>query len=129
MCIIFFVVNENAKNDEYKLILASNRDEFFARPAKVADRWTEDEFVIGGRDMAEGREGGTWLAISTKNKTFKFGSILNITGEKRDADALPRGQLVVDYLKNPTSNAEYCFELSKLEKKFTSFNLVTIEIR
>lgn len=129
MCIIFFVLNENAKNDEYKLILASNRDEFYTRPSAVADRWAEDEYIIGGRDMVKGREGGTWLAISTKNQTFKFGALLNITGEPRDADALPRGHIVVDYLKNPVSNAEYCYQLSKLEKKFTSFNLVTIEIR
>lgn len=57
MCIIFFIVNENAKGDEYKLILASNRDEFYARPALMAGRWLEDEECIGGRDMEPGREG------------------------------------------------------------------------
>lgn len=55
MCILFFVLNENAKGDgEYKLILASNRDEFYARPAQVAGPWEEDEFIIGGRDMEPG---------------------------------------------------------------------------
>lgn len=129
MCIIFFVLNENAKNGEFKLILASNRDEFYLRPSSVAARWAEDEYIIGGRDMVKDREGGTWLAISTKNNTFKFGALLNITGEQRDDDALPRGHIVVDYLKNPVSNAEYCYNLCKMEKKFTSFNLITIEIR
>lgn len=129
MCILFFILNENAKGDEYKLILASNRDEYYARPALVAAPWKENEFVIGGRDMEPGREGGTWLAISTKENTFKFGALLNITGEKRESDALPRGNIVVDYVKNPVSNAEYCQELTDTGKMFNAFNLITIEIR
>lgn len=55
MCILFFILNENARGDEYKLILASNRDEFYSRPALVAGRWKENEYVIGGRDMEPGR--------------------------------------------------------------------------
>lgn len=129
MCIVFFILNENAKGDEYKLILASNRDEFYARPALVAGPWKENEFVIGGRDMEPGREGGTWLAISTKDKTFKFGALLNITGEKMGNDVLPRGNIVADYVKNPISNADYCQQLIDTDKEFNAFNLITIEIR
>lgn len=55
MCILFFTLNENARGDEYKLILASNRDEFYSRPASIARRWEENEYVIGGRDMEPGR--------------------------------------------------------------------------
>lgn len=129
MCILFFILNENARGDEYKLILASNRDEFYARPALIANHWKENEFVIGGRDMEPGREGGTWLAISTKDNTFKFGALLNITGEKKNKDALPRGNIVVDYVQKPISNAEYCQKLIDTDKEFTAFNLITIEIR
>lgn len=128
MCIIFFILNENAKGDDFKLILASNRDEFYGRPALVAGNWKEDESVIGGRDMEPGREGGTWLAISTKDNTFKFGALLNITGEIKDKNALPRGNIVVDYVKNSPSNAQYCQELIETDKIFNSFNLITIEI-
>lgn len=130
MCILFFILNENAKDNEYKLILAANRDEFYARPALVAGPWKGNEYVIGGRDMEAGREGGSWLAISTKGNTFKFGALLNITGEnKKEKEVLPRGNIVVDYVQNPISNAEYCQELIETDKQFNSFNFITIEIR
>lgn len=129
MCILFFILNENAKNGEYKLILASNRDEHYARPALVAGPWKEDEFVFGGRDMEPSREGGTWLAISTKENTFKFGALLNITGEKRNDDALPRGNIVSDYVKSTVSNVQYCQKLTDYGQQFNHFNLVTIEMR
>lgn len=48
MCILFFVTNGNPGIDEYKLILASNRDEFYARPALPAAPWQENPLVYGG---------------------------------------------------------------------------------
>lgn len=129
MCILFFILNEKAKSDEYKLICASNRDEFYERPAQIAGRWKEDQYIIGGRDMEPGREGGTWLAISTKNHTFKCAALLNVPGEKEQKDALPRGTIVNEYLKDSTSNTEYIQKFVNSDKKFNSFNLVTIEIR
>lgn len=32
----------------YKLIVASNRDELFGRPAKSAAEWEEDRSIVGG---------------------------------------------------------------------------------
>lgn len=129
MCILFFYLNESAQNNEYKLILASNRDEYYARPASIAARWHDDECIIGGRDMEPGREGGTWLAISAKKNIFKFGALLNITGEPKDAHALPRGNIVVDYVSGEQSNRNYCQQFIDSEKKYNTFSLVTIEIR
>lgn len=129
MCIIFFILNENAKDGEWKLILASNRDEHYERPALVAGPWKEDKSVVGGRDMEPGREGGSWLAISTKDNTFKFAALLNITGEKRDDDPLPRGNIVPDYVKGSLTNAQYCQNLTDYGQQFNHFNLVTIEMR
>lgn len=129
MCILFFVANGAATGDEYKLILAANRDEYYARPALPAGRWQGNEFVIGGKDMEPGREGGTWLAISTVDNTFKFGALLNITGEKKEKDAMTRGNIVVDYVVGSQSNAEYCQEIIDSKKKYNCFSLVTVEIR
>lgn len=128
MCILFFILNKFPKANEYKLILAANRDEYYARPAAIAARWKEYEWVIGGRDLEPGREGGSWLALSTKDRIFKFGALLNISGEPIDKDALNRGNLVADYVKNSLSNAEYCQSLVETGKKFNAFNLITIEI-
>lgn len=121
-------MNENASVGQYKLILAANRDEFFARPALPAARWKEDNSVIGGRDMEPGREGGTWLAINAKDNVFKFGALLNITGEPKDKDAKPRGNIVVDYVMGSKSNTDFCQEMIDSNLSFNSFSLVSIEI-
>lgn len=129
MCILFFTTNAQPAADGYKLILAANRDEFYARPALAAAPWTEWPHVIGGRDMEPGREGGTWLAISAKDKVFRFGALLNITGEPRDKNALARGNLVSDYVSGKQTNEEYSTHLADVASKYNGFNLVTIEIR
>lgn len=48
MCIIFIYSNGNPLPGGYKLIVASNRDEFYARPALPAAAWEEDSTVFGG---------------------------------------------------------------------------------
>lgn len=48
MCVIFFYVNSNPTSGGYKLILASNRDEFFARDTQDAAKWANAEHVYGG---------------------------------------------------------------------------------
>lgn len=67
--------------------------------------------------------------MSTKDNTFKFGALLNITGEQKGEDVLPRGNIVADYLRNPVSNAEYCQDLIDTDKEYNAFNLITIEMR
>lgn len=49
MCVIFFYVNSNPTAGGYKLILASNRDEFFARDTQDAAKWANAEHVYGGK--------------------------------------------------------------------------------
>lgn len=48
MCVIFFYVNSNPNPGGYKLILASNRDEFYARDTQDAAKWANAEHVYGG---------------------------------------------------------------------------------
>lgn len=48
MCIIFIYSNGNPLPGGYKLIVASNRDEFYARPALPAAAWVENPSVYGG---------------------------------------------------------------------------------
>lgn len=48
MCIIFATANGNPQPGGYKLIIASNRDEFYSRPASIAKEWKDNPFVYGG---------------------------------------------------------------------------------
>ncbi|KAH8271142.1 hypothetical protein KR018_005554 [Drosophila ironensis] len=88
MCVIFFYANAQPQAGGFKLILASNRDEFFARNTQTATQWSGADHVYGGIDLEPGREGGTWLAIGHSGGVFKVGALLNLTGEPKPRDAV-----------------------------------------
>lgn len=39
-------------NGGYCLIIASNRDEYFSRPTLPANYWSEDQDIIGGKQLS-----------------------------------------------------------------------------
>ncbi len=76
MCILFSYVSKSVRSGEFKLIILSNRDEFFYRPAKAANFINSTN--IYGVDATPGKEGGTWLGL---NKRGKIGVLLNLNAE------------------------------------------------
>lgn len=127
MCIIFVKTDPNPSPNGFRLILASNRDEFFKRPAKDAFLDAETQ-VIGGRDMYDGREGGMWLGLSLKNKKqLTIAALLNVTGEDQQTNVKSRGFIVADYLKSNETTTEYFNNLIS-KGKYNAFNLVTVEM-
>lgn len=46
---------------DYPLLVAANRDEFFARPSAAAAFWDDAPMVFAGRDL---QAGGSWLGIT-----------------------------------------------------------------
>ncbi|XP_006875884.1 PREDICTED: transport and Golgi organization protein 2 homolog isoform X2 [Chrysochloris asiatica] len=89
MCIIFFKFDPRpVSKNAYRLILAANRDEFYHRPSKVADFWGNNNEILSGLDMEEGKEGGTWLGISTRGK---LAALTNYLQPRLDKDARGRG--------------------------------------
>ncbi|XP_017086491.1 transport and Golgi organization protein 2 isoform X2 [Drosophila eugracilis] len=131
MCVIFFCADSNPPVGGYKLILASNRDEFFARATQSAAKWANAEHVYGGIDLEPGREGGTWLAIGHSAGFFKVGALLNLTGEPKPRDAVGRGMIVADFVTQTDdqhSILNYNQSLLKDCTKYSAFNFVSIEI-
>ncbi|KAL5277355.1 TANGO2 family protein [Megaselia abdita] len=128
MCILFFHIDGNPGPDGYKLILASNRDEFYARPTAKAHAWKNTPWIFGGFDLEPGKEGGTWLGLSAKDGILKFGALLNLTGEARSADFLGRGSIVTNYLTGEKTNSEYCQELLDSHDKYSAFNFLSAEL-
>jgi len=54
MCILFLSASKNPCPGGYKLIVASNRDETFARPTNPVQFWSEHSDIIGGKqDMLD----------------------------------------------------------------------------
>ncbi|KAH8395182.1 hypothetical protein KR222_000520 [Zaprionus bogoriensis] len=119
MCVIFFYANSQPSANGYKLILASNRDEFFARNTQAAAQWSKSEHVYGGVDLEPGREGGTWLAIGNKNGTFKVGALLNLTGEPKPHNAIAHKNILQPHYTSKKSCSNHqCKERQSHNKHF-----------
>ena len=57
MCLIFVAIDQHP---EYPLLVAANRDEFYARQTQQAHRWDHPHGLVAGKDLAGG---GTWLGV------------------------------------------------------------------
>jgi uncharacterized protein with NRDE domain len=101
------------------LVAASNRDEFYARPASAADWWNDHPQVYAGRDL---QGGGTWMGIT---RDGRFAAVTNIRAPaERRADAPTRGALVTDYLTGRLTPQQYVAELADHAQAFNGFNLL-----
>ena len=97
MCLILFAVRPRA---ELPLLVAANRDEFYARPAAGAHFWTDHPHVLAGRDE---EAGGTWLGVT---RTGRFAAVTHFAAPGDDAP-LSRGALPAEFLSGTLSAAEY----------------------
>lgn len=118
--------------NDYVLVLASNRDERFDRPSVPVHWWKgaahdqAKQDCLGGTDAFPGKEGGTWLGLSTLKG--KVGALVNIP-EKNPTGHLGRGNLVSDFLKSDLEAGKY-FEEKGLDRHahdYPGFQLITLE--
>ncbi len=89
MCLIAIAHNASKK---WPLVLAANRDEFYARPTRPAHVWDDDARIVGGRDL---RAGGSWLAL---RRGGRFAAVTNVRGVGREEGGPSRGLLVADFV-------------------------------
>lgn len=116
MCLIFLALH---RHPVYKLVLAGNRDEFYARPTAPADFWPDNNQILGGRDLAAG---GTWLAATVSGKL----AMLTNYRDPRNMDpkAPSRGRLVTDFLESPVDAAQYLDAVNAGGTRYNGFNLI-----
>ncbi|ELK26242.1 hypothetical protein MDA_GLEAN10020097 [Myotis davidii] len=126
MCIIFFKFDPRpVSKNAYRLILASNRDEFYHRPSKVAEFWGSNNEILSGLDMEEGKEGGTWLGISTRGK---LAALTNYLQPRQDPDARGRGELVTHFLTADVDSFSYLKKVSTEGHLYNGFNLLAADL-
>lgn len=117
MCVVFLALKQHP---QYPLILLSNRDEFYQRPARVAQFWT-DEYpdILAGKDL---QNGGTWLGITRSGHL----SLLTNFRDPQEVKTSPpsRGLLVLDYLRHQPSLAEYTEKLKAERSLYPGYNLI-----
>jgi len=92
MCLVALAI---AQSDRFPFVLASNRDEFFHRPAAPLAWWRPGDGaeLLGGRDLSAG---GTWLAV---NRAGRLALVTNVREPGRVLPGAPsRGELVPRWL-------------------------------
>ena len=95
MCLIVFAYRSHPR---YKLILAANRDEFFARPTAAMEFWADQPTLLAGQDL---QQGGTWLGL---NCNGRFTAVTNHRDGRRPLSGKrSRGYLPLDFLTGSQS--------------------------
>ncbi len=92
MCLVAMALGQHPR---WPLLLAANRDEFFARPAAPLAPWTAPEMagIVAGRDL---REGGTWLGF---NACGRLAVLTNVREPQHERPrARSRGEWVSQWL-------------------------------
>ena len=117
MCLIVFQIDQHPR---YKLILAANRDEEYARPTMAAHFWPEYPGLLAGKDLTAN---GTWLGIT---KQGKFAAITNdYTGTMpKLSTGVSRGKLVLDYLIGNENPLAYLQHIQAKREQYSGFNLI-----
>ncbi len=115
MCLLLVA---NKVHPKYKLIIAANRDEEYARPTEKAGFWNDHSNIIGGRDL---KDGGTWLGVSTNGK---FAAVTNFRDLDKKENAPSRGMLTKNFLTGSDSPLEYYEQIKKNAAEYNGFNLV-----
>jgi len=100
------------------LIVAANRDEFYARPTQPLAQWDDAPHVYAGRDL---EAGGTWLGISAEGR---FAALTNIRDPSQPLGRRSRGELVAQFLTDQASVADYLFEVAGKADEYGGFNLL-----
>lgn len=117
MCLILFSHNQHPN---YKLIVAANRDEFYARPTKPAEFWEEDENILAGKDL---EAGGTWMGMTKTGRISMLTNFRDLSNIK--ADAPTRGHLVSNFLKSEESSEKYMNAIAEKGELYNGFNLIS----
>ncbi len=120
MCLILVAYKVSA---QFPLVIAANRDEFYARPTQAAQFWNDHPQVLAGKDL---QEGGTWLGVTTAGR---FAAVTNY----RDGRAsLPngkpyeksRGALTKNFLVANETAEMYITNLQNEADLYNGFNLL-----
>jgi uncharacterized protein with NRDE domain len=101
------------------LVVAANRDEFFARPTRPAGFWLDSPNLVGGQDQ---QGGGTWMGAT---RGGRFAALTNFRDPAAHRDDAPsRGHLVRDFLTGTMPPDAYLEGLAGQASAYNGFNLL-----
>ncbi len=115
MCLVALALDAHPR---WRLLLASNRDEFFARPSRPLA--LQPEGWLGGRD---GLAGGSWLALHPSSARLALVTNVREPGVQVP-DAVSRGELVTETLLD-----EARWQQGPDARPRQGFNLLQLDLR
>ncbi len=115
MCIAAFAWYPDS---ETPLLLAANRDEFYARPTEPM-HWWPDSCVLAGRDL---KASGAWLGV-TRHGRFALLTNIRNPGLRREG-APSRGNITKHFLESSAPVATFVTELASIAPRYEGFNLL-----
>jgi len=122
MCLVALAIDHNRR---FPLVIATNRDEFFKRPAARLAWWTPDAggpAILSGRDM---ESGGTWMGLTAEGR---LALVTNIRDPKRNETGSPsRGRIVPDWLSGKERTDRFWMRTALTG--YNGFNLVAFDFR
>jgi uncharacterized protein with NRDE domain len=117
MCLILFAFDSHPV---YKLIVAANRDEAYARQTAEADFWEDEPHILAGRDM---EKMGTWMGVTTSGR---FAALTNYRNPLENTQGKrSRGELVSEFLKGEEPAKSYVEKVSGNDSVYPGYNLLT----
>jgi uncharacterized protein with NRDE domain len=117
MCLAAFALNAHPR---FPLVIAANRDEFFARAAAPMAWWADRPDVLAGRDLSAG---GTWFGLT---RSGRLALLTNVREPGRNDPAAPsRGALVLDWLASRETAPAFA---QRLVTGYNGFNLITADL-
>uniref|UniRef100_A0A7V2AYX5 NRDE family protein n=1 Tax=Rhodothermus marinus TaxID=29549 RepID=A0A7V2AYX5_RHOMR len=116
MCLVLLAYHQHTR---YRLVLAANRDEYYARPSAAAHWWPDAPMVLGGRDL---EAGGTWLGITRQGR---LALVTNYREpDRRTAGNRSRGWLTRDFLLGHMDPQTYLRYVLAQGEVYNGFNLL-----
>lgn len=116
MCLIVFA---HQVDSDYPLLVAANRDEFYARPTAPSRFWPDHPDLLAGKDELAG---GTWMGMTRQGR---FAAITNYRDPAAtQPKARSRGQLTLDYLTGTQSPKDFIEQYQGATDDFADFNLL-----
>lgn len=104
----------------YRLILATNRDEYYQRPTAPAHFWEEAQQIFAGRDLVHG---GTWLGVTSTGRIAALTNYRDPSDPHRHGPS-SRGRLVSAFLEEEAGAEEYLDRLRKGGVPYGGYNLL-----
>lgn len=115
MCLIAFAFTPGQPRH---LLLAANRDEFHARPARPMVWWDWPRGPLAGQDE---EAGGTWLAAG---RDGRWAAVTNFRDPRAGNGRRSRGELPSDFITGTLGPGEYVKAVHERRGDYGAFNLL-----